>query len=591
MDQILEKLRPNRLQRLLLFGSAAVWFLYMVLSKQRNDQDGWILDGILLPFMGFIVVFLIVLWMENDNQWVAILCSLAVIVILLVPGLKYKQVYGEAIDGVVHYRMIHDLITTGKPSSNIYQAIAGMHSWLASMGITGGLSASTIVKIGFPLSGGMIPLLVYWVCRRIHMAVDLSKYIISLSCLAMYPFHSITGTGFTLVPLLLFLSVLLLREYYCNTTSERIIYTLIALLVLVQLTIWHSTTPLILLLLLVSVSLTPVLIWLITGRKKRTRINARFLQFGFLALILILGYHTIEIDPVFKVVFSRLYQLVIAENTATYIIPANLFKLTLIEALRVYLVMYGRDALMVILAVLGLFIIWRQRSHFEPFLPAYAFWSLIILTFIISIPLNFVGVDFRRLIWIPLAISPFFAGPVLQWCHQKGLSQKRYAQWIGHVVGFLLTFIAVGVFVIEFFIYQPLIPKSKSLSPDTPDEYSVWLVQVNSAFQQRMITFAETNANPTTRFNIDVLGYRQFIRYYGSTKGRGLYTTLAANSKTTAPRTDEGNRLFLLHLPGKAGGFAEQVQYRSSKYLTQLRDTVGWELIYDNGESFILQIP
>ena len=151
----LEKLRLNRFQRLLLLGSVTLWFLSIVLSMQRNYQDSWILEGIFWPFVGFIVTFLVVLWMEDDNRWVAIVCAWAVIVILLVPSLKYKQVYGETIDAVTHYRIINDLITIGRVSPNIYQAIAGMHSWLASMGITSGLSTSDTIKFGFPLSGGI----------------------------------------------------------------------------------------------------------------------------------------------------------------------------------------------------------------------------------------------------------------------------------------------------------------------------------------------------------------------------------------------------------------------------------------------------
>ena len=323
------------------------------------------------------------------------------------------------------------------------------------------------------------------------------------------------------------MSILLVREYFSTTISENITYTLLALITLVQLTIWHSTTPLLLLMILVGVSFTPVLVWLVTDRNKKVSINIRFLNMSLLAAVLILGYHTVEIDPVFQVVFTRLYQLFVAENNPTAIIPASLFKLTLIEALKVYLVMYGREALLFILAALGLFVIWRHRNRLDRLLYSYAYWSLIIIVFLIAIPLSLLGLDFIRLMWIPLAISPFFAGFFLWWWKQNWASKRNIYQWLIGPVGFLLTLAVMVIFVIEFYIYQPLIPNSKSLTPDTPDEYVVWLHQVNTAYQQRMITFAEIFSSPEMRFDIDILGNRQYIRYYGGIRNRGLYLPLA----------------------------------------------------------------
>ncbi|HEY3312583.1 MAG TPA: hypothetical protein VGK00_13160 [Anaerolineales bacterium] len=590
-NQTTAKFQLNRFQRFLLFGAATIWFLFAVLSAQRNYQDSWILEGVIWPFAGFVLVFIIVLWAEKDNRFVAVLCSWAVIVILLVPSLKYSQVYGQAIDGVVHYRMIEDLITTGRTTPNIYQAIAGMHSWLASMGLTSGLGAADIVKLGFPLIGGILPLLLYWICQRTQMPSDLTKYVISLSCLATYPYHSLTGTGFTLVPLILFLGALLLREYYSNSMSEKIIFTLIALIVLIQLAVWHSTTPLILLLLLASISFTPVAVWIATDRNREVRINVRFLEMCLLALILIIGYHTIEVDRVFKIVFTRLYQLIVAENHPADIVPASLFKLTLVEGIKVYMVMYGREALVLLLAGAGFFAFWRYRKRFDHLLFSYAYWSLIVIVFVVAIPLSAIGLDFKRLIWIPLAISPFFMGFFIWWWNQWWLPRSNITKWLKKIAGSVFILAAVGIFVIEFYTYQPMIPKSKSLTPETPDEYVVWVHQVNSAYQQRMITFAENNSSPAIRFDIDILGNRQYIRYYGWSKIRGLYLPLASFMGFKDNRNNQTGKLFLLHWPGKAGGFGEQVKDRSINYLKNLRDTVGWGLIYDNGESYILKMP
>ena len=591
LKQKLGKFSLNRVQRLLLFGAATLWFLSTVLSIQCNYQDSWILEGIFWPFVVFVTIFLVIFWMEDDNRIVAILCSMAVVTILLIPSLKYKQLYGQAVDSVAHYQIINSLIMTGKVPSSIYQTIAGMHSWVASMGLSSGLSASDAMKLGLPLAGGILPLLFYWICRRIQMPSDLTKYMIGLSCLTTYPQHLVTGTGFTLVPFILFLGILLIREYYCTLLYDKFIYTLLALIVLVQLTIWHSTTPLILLIVLVSISLTPILVWLATGRRTKVRINFHFIQIDLLATILILGYHAITTDRVFSIVFNRFYQLVIAENHPADIVPGSLFKLTLLEAMRVYVVMYGREAILFFLATFGFFVIWRHHKRYDRLLPFYTYWLLIVVTFTVAIPLSLAGVDFRRLLWIPLSISPFFAGFTIWWWKQQFARKSSVFRWFGNMVGLVLILTAVGNSVVEFFPYQPLIPKSKSLTPDTPDEYSVWLHQVNTAYQQRMITFAETYSKPETDFDFDILGLRQYMRYYPNNQSRSVYLPLAPYMGLEDYSKSSKEKLFLLHWPEKAGGYGEQVKLRSVKYLTNLINTTGWGLIYDNGESFIIQIP
>ena len=66
--QNLGKLKLNRFQRLLLFGFVTLWFFSAVISEQRNYQDSWILEGVFWPFVGFIIVFLVVLEIIRPNN-------------------------------------------------------------------------------------------------------------------------------------------------------------------------------------------------------------------------------------------------------------------------------------------------------------------------------------------------------------------------------------------------------------------------------------------------------------------------------------------------------------------------------------------
>jgi hypothetical protein len=581
--------RLNRLQRLLLFGSVAVWFLYAVLSQQRNYQDSWILEGVFWPFVGFIAVLLIVLEMEMDNRWVALLCTGTVLVILLVPGLKYKQPYSETVDAVIHLQLVNSLMATGRTVANTYQATAGMHSWLASLGLTSGLSATDVIKLGFPLLGAILPLLMYWLCRRNQMPPELTRQVICLSCLATFPYFLITGTGFTMIPAVFFLGVLFAREFLSTSVSEKMVYTLLALIALVQLTLWHSTTPLLLVLILLGAAFTPVLVWLVTGRKTKTEINTHFLRLGLLAAVLVLGYHSIQLDPIFRIEISNLYQLLESERDLTAAVPASFFQIPLIEKIQVFLVMFGRDAVLVILSILGFWVIWSQRARLGRSLYFYVYLSVVFAIFLLAFPVSLIGIDFRRLMWLPLTLSPFFAGFFLWWWRGKLVRKGLLPPRLLRVLGILLIVSIIGISILEFYVYQPLVPKSRSLTPETPDEYVVWLHQVNTAYQQRMISFAETFSGPEMRFDIDILGNRQFVRYYGGIMNRDLFLPLHPMYGWNDPDANTTERLFLLHWPGKAGGYGEKLQYRTVEFLSNLRDSMDWDLIYDNGESFVLK--
>ncbi len=592
LTRIHTSFRLNRLQRYLLFAAATFWFLAAVVAVRRNYQDSWILEDLVWPFAGFMLVFLLNLHWEDDNRLVALLCAWAALVLALVPSLKYIQVYGETIDAVIHYLMTNTLITTGRISSQVqtYEAVAGMHSWLASMGLTSGLSAAEMIKFGIPLMAGIIPVLLYWICSRTRMPAGLTKYVLGVSFLAIFPYHLLTGTGFTLIPLLLFLGVLLVSEYYSDTASERVTYSLLAILVLVQLTLWHTTTPLLLLVLLVFIAFTPLLVRLATGQRRKGSIAQHFIQIGVLAAVLILGYHSVEIDPVFRIGVTRIYQFIMAERASTEVLPASLFSIPLLDAARIFLLMYGREAILYLLAAIGLVTLWRNRARFNSLLALYSFLTLVILAFAAAFPLSILGIDYGRFMWVPTTIAPFFAGFTLWWWSQKLQALHVVRRRLFRGISIVLVCASVGVFALEFYAYQPLVPPSRTLADGSSDEHIVWLVQANTAYQDRMIHFAEAYSSADTQFNIDVAGNRQYLRYFGNYGKRGLYLPLEPKMKWEDSQDAAKHKLYLLHWPGEAGGYFESVSQRSVANLTQLRDTVGWGLVYDNGESFVLQL-
>lgn len=580
-------LHLGKTQRLILFMAAALWYLALVHLQQRNFQDGWILEGIVLPSIGFAAIFLLVLSLEDDNRIVALLCAGAVSIAALVPGLKYHQPYGTSIDAVTHYAMTQSLVTTGQVlPDDIYASIAGMHAWLASLALMAGLSAEQIIRIGLPLLAGLMPLLVYWLCVRVDMPAYLVKYTVAASCLAVFPSYLPNGTLFTLVPLFLLFAALVVREFYSVSLKAKRIYSLIAVIAVLQITVWHSTTPMAAPVVLALTSATPVVVWIVDRNAGRPRLAAGPLWFALLTAGLFIFYHLAEADQILEVTVTSLMRVFTSPEMAPNVVPARLFEITLSDAVRVALVIHGRDFLLMGLAVLGSTIIWRHRREWNGLLHLYAFLFLVCAAYGVLMVGSISGAGYRRFIWAPLAATPFFVGPALWWLMNE--LPRRAARWHVPLPSLRLSLVTVllVVWAVQFYPLQLLVPKASALAAETSDEYVVWLHEVNSAFQVRMLAWTEANTDSKLRLAFDLWGKRQYQRYFGkeALTYRGGYVPLRRPETFDPDRV----RLFLLHWPGPAGGLGEQVEYRSAVNIATLRKTEGWGLIYDNGESFIL---
>jgi hypothetical protein len=581
----------NQIQRLMLYGATIIWFLVFVFSARRNYQDGWILEDIFWPFIGLLIVFLFVFASEDDDRFVAILCAMTVVVVALVPALKYVQPYGTSIDAVDHYLMIENLMRSGRSSqAQTYSSIPAVHTWLASLALMGNLSAADVTKFGLPLMRGLNPLLIYWICRRVAMPSYLIKYTVGVSCLTAYPVFTPNGTSFAMLPLLLILGTLVLRSYY--GASSRLIYTLIFLLGVIQLVLWHSTTPLLLPILLVSVSLTPAVVKLVREQQIQFVVDIGFLRVALLAAVLYVGYHAIEADHIYRVVVTELQRLTTVEEVQSdlnRVVPERLFEIGPIDRLRIAALMHGRDLFMLGFVLTGILVIWLYRREWQHLLFLYAALLLVMTTFALFILLGGGGAGFQRWIIVPLLLSPFFAGPGLWWIHRRALVWIFRHQFWSRAAWQSLIVLVLGLWVIQYYNCQPVVPKAKALAPETPDEYIIWLHTVNTAYQEQMLRFADAHSRARTRFAADTTGGRQYARYFGIPAAYQHKLVFPLRKQQPIEQSRAG--LFLLHWPGPAGGFNEKVEKRSVAHLTELRNTEGWSLIYDNGESFILQIP
>jgi hypothetical protein len=582
--------RVTRVQRLILYVAATLWFLAFTLARQRNYQDSWILADIFWPFLVCLLLYVWVVATEPDNRVITALSAWTVYLANIIPGLKYTQPYGNALDDAVHYLVTKSLMTTGRSiaADEVYSSIPGMHGWLASLGLTAGISVADVIKFGLPLIGITVPLMTYWLSRRANLPAGPTRYAIALAPLAAYTLYEPFAAGFTVPPLVLFLGVLLLRQHYDRRGGNRLLYTVIVLLGVVQLVIWHSTTPMLLPVILVALSLTPVLVKLVNRQEGSWRPWSGFIWVAVLMGVAFTAYHVLPTDQMFKVVAGSASKFLLGKMGAQNVVPTRAFQISLFDLGKVAMILEGRNLVMVLLMLAGTLIVWRNRKVWAPWLHFYAYWLLMAGVFGVLIVFSLTGLDYDRFLVTPVAVSPFLGGVALWWLHERLAARVWFVRWGARVALPTVLAALTAVWLVGFYNYQPLVPKAHSLAPGVADEYVLWVHTVNTDYQSLMLNFAEDHTAPANRFALDITGHRQFLRMFGLDESyrRRLYLPLQLETPVPVDRVD----FFLLHWPGVAGGMAEQVEWRSTAKIEQIRQTRNWGVVYDNGQSFIVSI-
>jgi thymidylate kinase/predicted nucleotidyltransferase len=574
----------------LFYLASTLWFLAFTAANQRNYQDTWILEGIAVPFIALLGVFVIVVIRQTDNRVVALLVAWTSVVIVLIPPLKYVQPYSTTIDATDHYLLVQNIMETGRViARHTYASIPAFHSWLASFGLFAGINPEQVIRFALPLTASVMPVMIYFVCLRAGMPHSLTKYTILASILSLYGYYQPNGTGFTLIPLITLLSLVAVQAYQRTPPNRRHIYVTLALIGLFAKIFWHSTTPLILPAILFVAAFTPMVLFWINPTLGKPKPSFSIMGFAFLSAILFISYHLLQRNYLGEMILGNILSLTSPREAGPPSVPNRVFEISTMDVLVMSIIMHAREILVLALSFLGLAVIWTRRKTWGDFLHFYAYFGLVMAFFITLVGIVVVGgIAYQRFLLLVIAVSPFFSGAALWWLSGKVSNLKLIKTDVRLPAAIGLSAIIMGMWLVDFYPYQPMVPLAKALAPGAADEYLLWVHSVNTAYQKRMMNFAEENASAEARFAVDIAGHRQFRRYFGMDAGlrRGLYAPLFRKEHVDPTKVD----LFLLHWPGQAGAMSEQVEYRSAVKLKELRDMPGWGLVYDNGESFILLV-
>jgi hypothetical protein len=553
--------------RIILLISIVI-LLGAAVAISRDYQDGWILEGLEIPFLLFLAAFALTFFLEKKESLLVGLAVLGRIVFLLIPNLKYAWFQGVAIDQYTQYNLANYVVNTGRISTNAlftaYTVAPLFHLLLSIFSIVLNLPVVDSMKYVPVLFSPMYPLLTYAIVKKMGIAQksNILKYALFLSSIPISQgAYTVTGTmfGILLAFIILFLLVAILQK-----NDRR--YWLVCVIFVIALALAHSLT---------SIILTGVLLLvLVIQRVPRFRPRPSLRTSAILAVALIsLAWLMFPAYSTFETIVHILSVSVPSGVTPTSeYIPSTFFQLAQTEpsaAVVTFLVYYGADLLLLILTLVGLVIMFRMRkklndaSSFLMF-----FWVLVFAIMIVGI---FIKAGSTRALAFEELLFPIFCGIAISY-----FSNKR--KWISPLLFVSIIILAT----VELYGAQPLIPSATIIYPGLPASVPIGYVnEVTSVYQRQVVNFALSHV-PVGAIASDAVTYNQIA-------GMANYSFIISHMMYYYPigtQPQEEYNLLIIHVPGKAGVLEEKANVRTPDLI--LQTIYNSSVVYTNGESFIL---
>lgn len=566
------------------------FLLSITMVNQRNYNDAWILDGILIPTLMFVFLFSMVAVFAKGNKKIAIIAASFLVVLNLIPGLKYPLFYNPY-DSTFHFRFTSDISLLGhvaeiSPASEYYVSNPGMNILMSSLSIVSGIPINEIFRFVIPATHGLIPLIVFFITNGV-LTRKVQKYCIIASAFPITRGYVIIGTSLSIVVYFLLFAVFLRRVLTRKNNRE---YETIFIILGFTLIISHAVTPLLVALLLIGMPLGLKALHVLSKKGFPKFPTSMYVLPALLYLVMLVTWW-INIANANLDFFANYIKKVLSptgfmERPA---IPARLFEVSLWDQLRTFFVLQIHYAIIGALSLLGLFVFLRRIRQKKLNTKTKSFYMhvLVLLGIIVVYLLFTIGyglalLNYQRFIIYSIPFCIFFIGLFL----------LRLNIFLGNVFSRIevrniafasLLFVLFSLSLIQFFACQPLVPKVSVQGMNMPEnEYLVEIQLVNTVYQKEMISFAEQHSSKA-RIASDIVTRWQIYGF----SNRSFYLRHIYYSPLE-PNQDQRLEwdLFLLHTR-KAGPFEEQVEYRTAERIENLRTEAG-NLIYDNGESFII---
>ena len=563
----------------------AVSFFSTIVLNQRSYQDTWVLDGIVVPTAIFVFFFIVAETFIQENKKAVVLAAFFLAAINLIPGLKYRTFCG-CFDTPAHFRFTNEIVSLGYIPENeyfseIYGSNPGMHIFMSCVSIISGISTNEVLRFIIPALSGLVPFMIYFITKDI-LDNNLQRYVIIASSFPIVQRYITYGTSLAILPYFLLIASFL---HYVFTETNRGKFWLIFVILSFNLITSHAITSIFVSLILIGMLLILKSLE-IAGKKLLGGVQTSLLIVPSVSFVILHLTWWMNVATFNLFVLSNLIQsLFVGEMKAT--VPAQFHKIPLLPQLQVLAVFHLRDAIIGMLSLFGLFVFLRElrRKELSDRTKTFYMYLIVLLsTFVLFLCFQFVSgfgtIQYQRFIAYAMPLCAFLVGLTL-WRLNKFLHDISVKSKIRNLAFSSFLFILVSSCLIQFYCYQPLVPRSNVVSRDLPEnEYLVYVGVVNTIYQIKMISFAETHSydgriasDKVTRYQI--FGFSDptfFFRHI-------WWSPLETNQNL---KWD----LFLLHTV-EAGPLSELAEYRTREKIENLRLEAG-NIIYDNGESFIL---
>ncbi len=106
------QIRPSLVSKILL-AVAIIVLIGTAYSMNRDYQDSWILEGLEIQFVFFVITFAFAFYLEKSILWRVTLAVLGRTVFMLIPSVKYVWFLGPWIDQNVQQALANYVVTTG----------------------------------------------------------------------------------------------------------------------------------------------------------------------------------------------------------------------------------------------------------------------------------------------------------------------------------------------------------------------------------------------------------------------------------------------------------------------------------------------
>ncbi|MCW4000705.1 MAG: hypothetical protein NWE93_10735 [Candidatus Bathyarchaeota archaeon] len=560
----------------ILFVFAIAYLIISALMMRRDYQDSWVLEGIEIPFILFLLTFCLVFFTEKKITHILCIAVASRIIFSLVPALKYMWFPGGYIDQQQQFNLASTVIWTGHIASSsdisfqYYISAPLEHILFSATSIFPNIQLATVLQFLPVLLGALYPLLTYAIVRNIGLARNntYTKFVIFVSSvpLALYSYF-VTGT---LLGMLLSLIILYLLVSIITKKDRR--YWMLCIFFVLGLAIAHTISSVFLAVFLVVIAALqkmPVLQRIRLIKSKGVLLPAA-LSIAIIGLTWLMYNASATLNQMSIYFFSVFYG---GSGPKAEAVPSVLFSLASADPLAAFttvMVYYGAELFALLLAASGIFVIIFKKQKLtgvDHFL--LIFFGLSIFGSLIGLAL---GLGAARFLTFANILAPFFVGYALYYFSKK-------LRWV-------LPLLVVGLLffsTIEVYCAEPLIPQANILYPELPDDVPIANVFTYNSIYQRTLTGFLTSyasygiiaSDLVTRNQIVGLANESYVRehmpvYYYPLGGEPL----------------QSYNIFVTHLPGKAGVFAEPAQFRSP---SEIAKTVqGDSVVYNNGESYVL---